>query len=320
MQTRFRPGPALVTGALAVVAGCLVPQSVLALGRETFGNKPVFAQQDWPQGLLDSINLKSRVYAYWVNGNESFFFRGKTEQLNEALSRYARVRQDPLEIVFRPERGLTRTFDGTPVACDWELKAPGGTYLHHVAGEKGTKVYFKKPTLIVFAGGRNIEIPEIRIPSNVRVVGPDDLLERYLDGLKSTNNEVRATAGRELGAFSAHPKAETIVAGLRRLLADKDWRAQHGAVRGVIAFGPKARKALPNVEKLLDAEKQYVRDAAAEAVQALSRKPTEAERRRDAGYATSYGALRKILKTAKVRAEDGPKNPTGTNSTAGSRP
>jgi hypothetical protein len=49
----------------AVMAAFLAtPTTALALSsvQETFGNAPVVKQPEWAEGVLDVVNLKSRVY------------------------------------------------------------------------------------------------------------------------------------------------------------------------------------------------------------------------------------------------------------------
>src|SRR5205085_315992 len=73
--------------------------SASALGTETFCNEECY--QEWPN-VTSVINNTNRVYQYWVNGGEEFFFQGSTEALNEALQRFALVRADVHEIILLP--------------------------------------------------------------------------------------------------------------------------------------------------------------------------------------------------------------------------
>ena len=53
-----------------VLIACCGPAR--ALGTEDFGNAPLNAANytDWP-GIMPVVNHPSRVYHWWVNGNES---------------------------------------------------------------------------------------------------------------------------------------------------------------------------------------------------------------------------------------------------------
>jgi hypothetical protein len=105
-----------------------LPATVFALGMETFGNAPAVKQTDWAEGVVEVVNLKSRVYSQWVNGNEHFFYRGDARGVNEALAKYAAVKADVRQVILMPGSGKTQTFGGKPVDFDWNLHVPSGIY------------------------------------------------------------------------------------------------------------------------------------------------------------------------------------------------
>jgi hypothetical protein len=88
----------------------------------------VVKQPDWAEGVVDVVNLKSRVYSRWVNGNENFYYRGDAHALNEALRRYAAVKDDVRQVILLPGAGKTQSFNQTAIAFDWELHVPSGIY------------------------------------------------------------------------------------------------------------------------------------------------------------------------------------------------
>src|SRR5947209_17359605 len=92
-QMKIPAGTTLVTLFLAL------PATAFALGEERFGNAPAVKQPDWASGVLDVVNLDSRVYSQWVNGNENFFYRGNARALNEALRKYAAVKDDVRRLI-----------------------------------------------------------------------------------------------------------------------------------------------------------------------------------------------------------------------------
>jgi hypothetical protein len=118
----------ILAGMTLVMLPLAMPAPVRALGMETFGNAPAVQQADWAEGILAVVNLKSRVYSRWVNGNESFFYRGDAGALNEALKKYAAVKDDVRRLILLPGSGETRSFARKPVAFDWELHVPSGIY------------------------------------------------------------------------------------------------------------------------------------------------------------------------------------------------
>src|SRR5262249_10236991 len=95
-----------MTAAMIFVTLFLVlPGVALALGMETFGNSPAVKQPDWADGVVDVVNLKSRVYSQWVNGNENFFYRGNAQALNEALEKFAAVKAEIRQLILLPGAG-----------------------------------------------------------------------------------------------------------------------------------------------------------------------------------------------------------------------
>lgn len=118
----------VVIGTSFLILSLAVPAPVLAVGEESFGNAPVVQQPGWAEGVIDVVNLKSRVYSQWVNGNENFFYRGDARALNDALGRFAAVKDDGRRLVLLPGPGKTHTFGRTPLAFDWQLHVPSGIY------------------------------------------------------------------------------------------------------------------------------------------------------------------------------------------------
>jgi hypothetical protein len=104
---------------LAFLAMLLVPSVVFALGFESFGNAPLTKQPNWAEGVADVVNLPSRVYHYWVNGGEGFYYRGGAEALNDALRKFARIAGENHQLILLPGKGTTRSFDGKAIAVDW---------------------------------------------------------------------------------------------------------------------------------------------------------------------------------------------------------
>jgi hypothetical protein len=113
---------------VCLAALLFAPAHAFALGEELFGNAPRVKQPEWAEGVLDVVNLKSRVYLQWVNGNESFFYQGDAAALAEALKAFAAVKDEGKSVVLLPGTGSTKSFQGKPVAFDWRLHVPSGIY------------------------------------------------------------------------------------------------------------------------------------------------------------------------------------------------
>lgn len=113
---------------LAIAVLVLAPNLAFALAQERFGNAPVGKQPEWADGVVDVVNLKSRVYSYWVNGNENFFYSGNSGALNEALRKFAAVKDDERMLILLPGPGQRQSFSKKQVNYEWNLHVPSGIY------------------------------------------------------------------------------------------------------------------------------------------------------------------------------------------------
>src|SRR5579872_1690156 len=113
------------TAALVFWAAWFAPFGVSALIESSQGNHPV-SDYGWPDGTLAVANLKSRV-GWWegppVGGGQwNFLYRGGNEALNEALTNFAAIRAQALELVIHdgPE---TNVFlgNGAEARVDWSF-------------------------------------------------------------------------------------------------------------------------------------------------------------------------------------------------------
>ncbi len=163
---------------ISLVALLIIPAVALALGEEGFGNTPRPKQPDWADGVIEVVNLKSRVYFRWVNGNEDFFYRGDAAAINEALRRFAAVKDDARQVILLPGSGKTQTFDGKPVEFDFQFHVPSGIYR---AVTKRTH-----PVLTVYVNAAK--------PRPI----DGELVERWLPDLNSESFKARERAEQEL--------------------------------------------------------------------------------------------------------------------------
>ncbi len=180
----------LVFGAML----CGVASESWGLGQEAIGNDPVPENEEWSRGVVDAVNLPSRVYSVWVNGDEHFCYRGDTAALTEALRTFAAIESKVREVILRPGPGEIRTFDGDRIPCDWRLQVPSGIYLGMARLERGTSVFVKYATMTVFVSGDNVEREKLQIPKGITIVEPEELRERYRAGLESPDPEVKRHA------------------------------------------------------------------------------------------------------------------------------
>jgi hypothetical protein len=142
--------------------------ALFGMGEETKGNQPFLASnyKEW-EGIMPVINHPSRVYHTWVNGNESFWFSGDVESLNEFLAKYASISAKNLEVHMKPTSCQVTDWDGNPIAANWRLHVATGIYLAHLQSEGEPT----RPTLTVYCDGKKIAHDAIRVPASVKVAG-----------------------------------------------------------------------------------------------------------------------------------------------------
>jgi HEAT repeat protein len=165
-----------VCGALLLA----LPASALALYMEMFGNQPKVKQPDWADGVVDVVNLKSRVFCNDVNGNEHFFYRGNAAALKDALDKFATIKEEPRQLILLPGTGKTHAIIAKKdVDFDWQLHVPGGIF----------KGIYKdmRPTMTVF-------IPTLK-PKTPR--NPQEV-KQWLTELDSSSFETREKARKQL--------------------------------------------------------------------------------------------------------------------------
>ena len=249
-----------------------------SMGTESFGNSPVTAQEGWAKGVVAVASGPGRLYTHWINGNESFYFLGKTAALNEALKLFAKIEDQRRELVLLPGPGEARTFDGARLPCDWKLMVPSGIYLNLARKEAGTEVFVKQATLTVYVTPGRLELDELAIPPGVRVLGEKDLLDRYLRGLGSADAQVRGQAAYHLGSL---PRAEGIIPPLVRSLKDPDDYVVLCAAGVLGELGRAAAASLPALRENLEGRKEQVRRTLDEAIRKIEApEPTRAEAHR----------------------------------------
>lgn len=223
---------------------------VWSMGEEHLGNDPVNgANYASNEGILPVLNDTHRVYRWWVNGNEKFFFRGDTIALNAALEAFSKVKSKKLEVVLRPGPTSTGTFHGDKkVAYNWHLHLIGGIVGHMSKNDLGGNVWPTHPMMYVYVGGE-IQLSDLEIPDNVTVLQLSDLHKRYAAALASTDQTVRGWTCGVLAELNRYdPGAISKVADM--LDDDVSW-VRLNAAGALATFGSKATTILPKLESAL---------------------------------------------------------------------
>lgn len=260
---------ARIVGLSILLGFAATPANVPGLGFETFGNKPIKDPYgEWP-GLLSVINDPHRVYHYWVNGGQGFYFEGDTEALNQALERFARVEANTLEVAILPgparETSLQRQRE---FKYDWSLRVNSGIAAYRARGEGGL-VWNKDPMLTVYVGGGGaIALQNLRIPPGISVLQLKDLRERHVKAIRESNDvHVRGWGAGSLARLD-HFSNESLGAISGLLQDTNDW-VRLNAVGALTAFGKKAVYYLPALRQMAEIPHEYLQKAAKSAAESI---------------------------------------------------
>lgn len=143
--------------------------AVLALATEEKGNGllPAANYKDW-KNIMPVINDKARVYSWWVNGNEKFFFKGGPKEMDAALAAFSKIEAKHHTVVLRTGTGTATTFDKKPIAYDWSLHVIGGIASTRATEDPKDLEWQRWPVLTLHVGDGK-ELGKIRLPKNVTV-------------------------------------------------------------------------------------------------------------------------------------------------------
>ena len=157
-----------IAAIVTAIVGQLSAQQAFALATDEIGNKPLseLNYTEW-KGIVPIVNDKARVYQVWVNGNESFYYKGTTKPLNAALATFAKVEVKNHVVVLRPgpvERRAIR--DKTLIHFNWELHVIGGIAVERATDDIEDLEWQKDPVLTIYIGG-DIDLDKLEIPKGV---------------------------------------------------------------------------------------------------------------------------------------------------------
>lgn len=253
-----------VCGILALL-GSASAQQAWGLGEETIGNEPLQEANftDW-NGIMPVVNDKTRVYSNWVNGNEHFFYKGSTTELNAALVHFAKIEVKQHEVLLRPGPGIGHTFSGKDVPHNWELHIHGGISKHLLTLDKGDQVWNKDPRLTIYIGG-DIDLAKLEIPKGVTLLDIPTLSKRVAAGIAASKDKtVRGWGCGELTSLD-HFSAENLNA-VAKMLDDGDSWVRLNAAGSLPRFGKKAALHLPALRECLVSEDQGLKTRAQAAI------------------------------------------------------
>ncbi|HEV3145003.1 MAG TPA: hypothetical protein VGZ47_14020 [Gemmataceae bacterium] len=152
---------------LASVLSVVLVGNALGLATETKGNEP-FSELNYDRwkGIMPIVNDKARVYHTWANGNEHFFYKGTTKELNTALGQFAKIEAKNRFVILRPGPGAQASFDKTPIPFNWEMHLLGGLASTRANDRTDDLYWYREPVLTVYVGG-DIDLSKIEVPKGV---------------------------------------------------------------------------------------------------------------------------------------------------------
>ena len=253
-----------VSAVLAILSS-LAAQDARGLGTETVGNEPLSDANytDW-KGIVPVINDKARVYSNWVNGNERFFYKGTTADLNAALAHFAKIEVKQHEVLLRPGPGVAHTFGRKEIPHNWELHIHGGISKHLLTLDKGEEIWNKDPRLTIYTGG-DIDLAKLEIPKGVTLLDIPTLSKRVAAGIAASKDKtVRGWGCGELASLD-HFSGENLKA-VAKMLDDSDNWVRLNAAGSLPQFGKKAAPHLPALRECLVSDDQRLKEGAQAAI------------------------------------------------------
>ena len=197
-------------------------QRAAALGQETFGpaGEHISRSSDWPAGVEDLLRHRSRVYWYWVNGNERAHYEGDIAAVNQLLALFAEIDLPVHDVILRPGSPQARSFQGQMTPYNVEFDVPSGIYLHHARGLAPTGMYSLRPQLTIHVSEEMLpQLDKLQVPKNVRLQTDDSLIERAVTYVESTD---RTLAYRAVSILSASGNSSQVVTDALKRAAEHD--------------------------------------------------------------------------------------------------
>jgi hypothetical protein len=170
---------------LTIVLG--LAGAVYGLATEHVGPGPSGSQPDWPKGLTQMAGHPTRVYSFWCNGNEDFYFWADTEEVNELLALFAKMDMeqyrvwirseeqgvetlldvDEHEVWIRSNEGQAKTFSGNEIEYNVQLHVPGGIALAFARRSGPSQDPPEYPRLTIHLREDQVSWSQLKIPENV---------------------------------------------------------------------------------------------------------------------------------------------------------
>src|SRR5215469_4322524 len=111
----------------------VIGSDAFALGSDYPADRAVTGPTNWPPGMGTLVNATNRVWGFFVNAEDIFFFSGGASQLTTFLRDYARLEGiESHRLVLHDGVGEAKSpWEKTGRPCDWKLYTCPKSW-HHI--------------------------------------------------------------------------------------------------------------------------------------------------------------------------------------------
>jgi hypothetical protein len=135
-----------------------------ALEGEHMAGFPVGQPPQWPRGMADMLNSPNRVYGFFFNFGDSFFFAGDAQDFNDFVRHYAGLEGVSHRLILLPGRGKTGLFDRGRIGFDWAVSMSFYLQEGKPVGDAGVSLWVDG----------QVELEKVEVPANVVVQAGGD--------------------------------------------------------------------------------------------------------------------------------------------------
>lgn len=267
---------------LVVMACLLVCGRASGMADEDFGDKQLFDAnyKDWPN-IMPLLRHAGRAYHIWVNGDESFYYVGNTDSLNEAIKQFADVTCDVHEVVIRPAPGVVKPIDRPEMNFNWSVHVVGGIATHMSKVDKGELIWPKSPVVSVYVGkDSEIELEKIEAPKGVNLISLAELKARTKKAMTtSSNQDVRGWGASHLAGLDPYDM-ESVDAVAKLLKDPVDW-VKLCAAGALASFGKEAASALPALRAARETKDESLKKQIDQTIEAIEQAKDTSDAKRE---------------------------------------
>ncbi len=149
-------------------AGVSYGMATAEIGPDSVRGHPTTSQPDWPVGLVELPRHESRVYSFWENGGERFYFKASPNQMNELILLFSKMRTRDHELWIK-DRTQQNKLVGNSINYNVALDHIGGIARYSVRQLDKASTYEPKLTIYIDLPADLALAERIKLPDNVIV-------------------------------------------------------------------------------------------------------------------------------------------------------